>query len=41
MPENVWFCFDCIGKFEDNNNYTWDNAWVVTEYEPWLTVSNE
>ena len=45
MPENVWFCMECLEYLEkvapDKNIYEWNEAWVVTEYEPWLKVSDE
>lgn len=45
MPENVWFCIDCLEYLEntapDTKIYEWEEEWIVTEYEPWLTVSNE
>ena len=45
MPENVWFCFNCLEYLEkvapDTKIYEWDESWIVTEYEPWLVVSNE
>jgi len=38
MPENVYFCQECIGKFEDETEYKWKEAWLVVEYEPWITL---
>jgi len=38
LPENVWFCKNCIEKFEDNNIYKGINTWMVVEYEPWTVL---
>lgn len=34
LPENVWFCKNCITKFKDDNTYKWINAWITQEYAP-------
>jgi len=41
MPENVWFCMDCITEFPDDNVYEWENAWITTEYQHWITIELE
>jgi len=36
-PEWACFCLKCIESFEDNNKYTWNEAWITTEYR-WKEV---
>lgn len=42
MPENVWFCTECVGYLEsvspDTREYEWIESWIVTEYENWLKI---
>jgi len=45
MPENVWFCTECVGYLEsvspDTRECEWIESWIVTEYENWLKIELE
>jgi len=36
LPENIWFCYNCIEKFKDEKEYKWIESWIVQEYQPWI-----
>ena len=40
LPENIWFCQNCITKFQDDKKYTWNETWIVQEFEPWIIFEN-
>jgi len=37
LPENCWFCLNCIDRFDDYTQYEWIDTWITQEYQPWIT----
>lgn len=41
LPENVSFCEKCFNRFTDTNKYTWNECWIVTEWNPEILFYND